>query len=567
MNRKLLLCYEALASVLDYRPCMSSEQLTLWVTFLFTILYNIAFWQSALAGYELNEVGSWSMAISMFAVMTSLQFIVFVPFVFRWSTKIILTLMLFVASCVSYFTSHYGTYFDTTMLDNVLQTDVKEARELFTTGLLLHMLIFFALPAVIIWQVRLEKASWSKAIFRRLAYFLGGVTVLLVSVMFSYQGLSSLMRNHKELRYLVTPGNYLISLSQVLASDTLSANAPRLPVGSDAMIVAGEGKKPMLLVIVVGETVRAANWGLNGYERQTTPELAQQQSIFNFPSVTSCGTSTAVSLPCMFSLPGHDAYEKAYAREHESLLDLLKHAGLKVFWLDNQSGCKGVCDGVMSLTLAAEDYPELCEGGRCLDEALVEALKAQIEKQHPDDTVIVLHQLGNHGPSYYQRYPAAYERFTPTCTTSDLSQCSQEEITNSYDNAILYTDHILNQVIETLSSQSAYAASMIYLSDHGESLGEKGLYLHGIPYAIAPNEQTQVPMLWWLSSDFAQRQGINTACLAQIANRPASHDNLFHSVLGLLNISTEVYREELDISRQCSGRLHEILSSRSSPST
>lgn len=553
MNRNLLLCYEALVSVLDYRPRMSSEQLTFWVTLLFTALYNIPFWQSVLSGYDLSEAGSWGVAISMFATMTSLQFIVFVLFAFHWSTKVLLTLLLFIASCVSYFTSNYGTYFDTTMLDNVLQTDVKEARELFTTGLFLHSLLFFALPTVMIWRVRLKKAPWPKAVFRRLVYWLGGVAILLASVMLSYQDLSSLMRNNKELRYLVTPGNYLVSLGQVLASDTPSANAPRLPVGTDAMLASDEGEKPMLLVIVVGETVRAANWGLNGYERQTTPKLAQQQSVVNFPSVTSCGTSTAVSLPCMFSLPGHDAYEKAYAQQHESLLDVLKHAGLNVIWLDNQSGCKGVCDGVTSLTLAAEDYPELCEGGRCLDEALVEALKTQIGKQQPDDTVIVLHQLGNHGPSYYQRYPAAYEQFTPACTTSDLSQCSQEEITNSYDNAILYTDHILNQVIETLSSQSGYAASMVYLSDHGESLGEKGLYLHGIPYAIAPSEQTQVPMLWWLSPDFAQRQGIDTACLAQIANRPASHDNLFHSVLGLLHVSTEIYREELDISRQCSG--------------
>ncbi|MGP5326484.1 phosphoethanolamine transferase [Vreelandella titanicae] len=323
-------------------------------------------------------------------------------------------------------------------------------------------------------------------------------------------------------------------------------------VGEDAFIEPDEGAKPKLLVIIVGETVRAANWGLNDYQRQTTPELANLSSVINFKQVTSCGTSTAVSLPCMFSLPGRRDYDKTYAQQHESLLDVLKRAGLNVIWVENQSGCKGVCDRVETVKITAEEYPQLCQEGRCLDEALVHELSSQIRQPDPRDTVIILHQLGNHGPSYFQRYPSNFERFIPTCKTADLSQCSQEEITNSYDNAILYTDHILSQIIEMLANQSNYDASMIYLSDHGESLGEKGLYLHGIPYAIAPDEQTHIPMLWWLSHDFSQRENIDIECLNETAETPASHDNLFHSVLGLLNVSTMIYQDELDISQRCS---------------
>lgn len=385
---------------------------------------------------------------------------------------------------------------------------------------------------------------------RRSAYCLASTAILLLAIFLSYQEVSSLMRNNKELRYLVTPGNYIVSMAQALSSQHASANTVRSPVGEDASISSQAGDKPTLLVIVVGETVRAANWGLNGYERQTTPKLAQQPDVINFSDVSSCGTSTAVSLPCMFSLPGRADYAKSYAQQYESLLDVLAHAGLEVTWLDNQSGCKGVCDGVTTKALSPEEYASLCQDGRCLDEALVQALTKQISGTSADQ-VVVLHQLGNHGPSYYQRYPDDYERFVPACTTADLAKCSRDDITNSYDNAILYTDTVLDQVIEMLKRQDDYATAMIYLSDHGESLGEKGLYLHGIPYAIAPDEQTHVPMVWWLSNSFSKQRGLDTECLRQVSDQAASHDNLFHSVLGLLGVATDVYQQAEDISQTC----------------
>ncbi|WP_035578862.1 phosphoethanolamine transferase [Halomonas sp. R57-5] len=533
-----------------YRPTLSTEQLVLWVVVIFSVFYNMPFWQQAFAGYDLLAVQTWLTFANMFLVMTCLNYLVFISLAFRTLVKPLLILLFLIAAFVSYFTSYYGTYFDTSMLDNVLQTDTNEAQELFTAGLLIHLAIFFGLPTVMIWRVNITPSSWKKAILRRLAYCLASTVILLLALFLSYQEVSSLMRNNKELRYLVTPGNYIVSMAQALSSQHASANTVRSPVGEDASISSQAGDKPTLLVIVVGETVRAANWGLNGYERQTTPKLALQPDVINFSDVSSCGTSTAVSLPCMFSLPGRADYDKSYAQQHESLLDVLAHAGLEVTWLDNQSGCKGVCDGVTTKALSPEEYASLCPEGRCLDEALVQALNKQISGTSADQ-VVVLHQLGNHGPSYYQRYPDDYERFVPSCTTADLAKCSSDAITNSYDNAILYTDTVLDQVIEMLKRQDDYATAMIYLSDHGESLGEKGFYLHGIPYAIAPDEQTHVPMVWWLSSSFSQQQGLNTDCLRQVADETASHDNLFHSVLGLLNVATDVYQQAKDISQTC----------------
>lgn len=533
-----------------YRPTLSTEQLVLWTVVIFSVFYNVPFWQQVFTGYDLLDIKTWLTFANMFLVITCLNYLAFISIAFRTLVKPLLTLLFLISAFVSYFTSYYGTYFDTSMLDNVLQTDTNEAQELLTPGLLIHLVIFFCLPTIMIWRVKITPSTWKKAMLRRSAYCLASTAILLLAIFLSYQDVSSLMRNNKELRYLITPGNYIVSMAQALSSQHASANTVRSSVGEDASISSPVGDKPTLLVIVVGETVRAANWGLNGYERQTTPKLAKQPDVINFSDVSSCGTSTAVSLPCMFSLPGRDDYANSYAQQHESLLDVLAHAGLEVTWLDNQSGCKGVCDGVATKTLSPEEYASLCPEGRCLDEALVQALTTQISGSSADQ-VVVLHQQGNHGPSYYQRYPADFERFVPACASADLAKCSREDITNSYDNAILYTDTVLDQVIETLKRQDGYATAMIYLSDHGESLGENGLYLHGIPYAIAPDKQTVVPMVWWLSSSFSQQQGLDMSCLRQVSDQAASHDNLFHSVLGLLGVVTDVYLQTKDISQTC----------------
>ncbi len=168
------------------------------------------------------------------------------------------------------------------------------------------------------------------------------------------------------------------------------------------------------------------------------------------------------------------------------------------------------------------------------------------------DAVIVLHQKGSHGPAYYLRYPNSFEKFKPVCTTSELQQCSQEEIVNAYDNTILYTDYVLAKVIDFLQNNSnKFDTGMLYVSDHGESLGENNLYLHGSPYAIAPKNQTHIPMLVWLSEGFRQRSQIDWQCLQQHKNDVYSHYHIFHSVLGLLEVETQVYHQGLDLFHSC----------------
>jgi len=313
---------------------------------------------------------------------------------------------------------------------------------------------------------------------------------------------------------------------------------------------AAPGARPLVVVFVVGETARAANWGLNGYARQTTPELAKLP-VITFTDVTACGTNTEVSLPCMFAPVGRRDHDEERIRRQETLLHVLARAGVGVRWRDNQSGCKGVCDGLPNERVHDLKPDGLCSDGRCLDEGLLHGLPQWLRGTQGTQ-LLVLHQLGNHGPSYFRRYPAAFDRFTPACRHDDLRRCSTDEIVNAYDNALLYTDHVLAKLIAELDAASARVDSaLVYVSDHGESLGEANLYLHGLPFAIAPDVQKKVPMLIWLSRGFGSAAGLDEACLRRRAAQPAAHDHLFHTLLSLLDVRTALHEPEWDLTRGC----------------
>ena len=314
------------------------------------------------------------------------------------------------------------------------------------------------------------------------------------------------------------------------------------------------GPRPKLLVLVVGETARSANFGINGYARPTTPELQAVQAL-SFRNAWSCGTSTAESLPCMFAHLPRAEFVRSGAR-YQNLLDVVQHAGMAVVWVDNQGGCKGVCDRVPHATVDAAAAPTRCADGECADMALLDGLDARIAALDPArrarGVVVVLHQMGNHGPAYFRRSPAQFKRYLPECRSEALQSCSIESVRNAYDNAIAYTDHFLASTIDWLKSHGEQQdTALLYVSDHGESLGENNLYLHGMPYALAPEDQRHVPWITWLSPSMVQATASSTTCLRGLQDQPVSHDNYFHSVLGLLGITTTAYRQELDLYAPC----------------
>ncbi|MDI9240270.1 phosphoethanolamine--lipid A transferase [Lysobacter sp. LF1] len=537
--------------LLSYRPEITVERLALLASVFFAVFCNSAFFRAVAATGALKGAGGLLTGVALLVMIAALNMTLLCVLLNRWTAKPLLTVLLLTTAAASHFMSRYTIYLDADMLRNILHTDGKESGELLSWGVLPPMLWLGVLPSLMVWRVRLKRRPITRAMLVRVACIALAVLVAGGAALSSFQNLSALMRNHREVRHLITPGNYVVSLARVALHDGAD-HGPRMPVGANAKVVGRvAGQKPRLLVLVVGETVRAQNWGLNGYERQTTPQLRGIGPI-NFSHVTSCGSATEVSVPCMFSPYGRAHYDKDRIKHSESLLHVLEHAGIHTLWRDNQTGCKGVCDGLAFESFEHAKQPQVCDAEGCLDEVMLDGLESQIARQ-PGDMVVVLHQLGNHGPSYYKRYPSRLRRFTPTCDTAELGDCSREQIVNAYDNAVMYTDDFLARTIRFLSERTDRDTALIYLSDHGESLGENGLYLHGVPYAIAPDTQTHVPMVMWLSPGFAADRDVDVDCMKRGSDAPVSQDNLFHSVLGLMQVSTPEYDARLDLFGRCTG--------------
>ena len=539
----------------SWRRSWSSEGLLLAVSVFWLLSANDTFLHRALEGRLPTQPESWLFGSTLALAQVALHFLLLGLLCHGRALRPLLALLMLVAAGGAHFIDAFGVCLDASMLRNALRTDPAEAGELIGPALLASLLFKGALPAALMWRVPLRRLPFWRALGRRALWLLGALVLLVVAVMIEFRPLSSLMRNQRELRYLITPANVLWSTGSVVAADLKGAARPRQPIGLDAAPGPrmSARTRPMRVVLVVGETARAANWGLNGYARQTTPELAAVPGLINFPQTSSCGTNTEVSVPCMFAPVGRRDYDEDRIRGSESLLHVLARAGVDVLWRDNQSGCKGVCDGLPSEEMVRLDPPGLCAEGRCLDEALLAGLDERLASARGSG-LIVLHMLGNHGPSYFRRYPERFARFQPACQSDDLRQCDSTAIANAYDNALLYTDHVLATLIARLQAQaqsSQVDTAMIYLSDHGESLGESNLFLHGLPWAIAPEVQKRVPMVMWFSDGLARQERLDLDCLRRRAAQPAAHDHLFHTLLGLLDVRTALHEPALDLLAGC----------------
>jgi lipid A ethanolaminephosphotransferase len=528
------------------------EQVLLAASVFWALAANGPFLAAALHGRERLQPATWGFGLALLVLLIAVHFLMLALVANRWTVKPVLASLAIATAVASHYMTRFSVYLDPSMLRNVMRSDVSEARELLAPALWLQLLLYAGLPLLLLWRVRIVNHAWPRATLVRVGVLALALAVTVGTLILVFQPMASLMRNHREVRYLVTPANLVWSVGAVAAADMRGAAVPRQQIGLDAKPGPTwiHRVRPQVVVLVIGETARAANWGLSGYARQTTPQLATLP-VINFADVTACGTNTEVSLPCMFAPTGRRDYDEARIRGSDGLLQVLARAGVAVHWRDNQSGCKGVCDGLPNDTVQGLNAPGLCSDGRCLDEGLAHGLDQRLAGAKGVQ-LLVLHQLGNHGPSYFRRYPKAFARFTPACEHDDLQRCTRDEIVNAYDNALLYTDHLLAQLLTQLRAHEPQVDSaLLYVSDHGESLGEKGLFLHGMPYAIAPTEQTKVPMVMWLSSGMQQTLKLDLACLRQRATKPASHDHLFHTILGLTDVQTALYEAPLDLTQDC----------------
>ena len=536
------------------RPATAIILAALWIA----TIANLALWR-ALAGLpELANGRGLAFGIGFGVMIAAAHVALLSLLAWRWTLKPALALFLLAAAGGAYFMLSYGVVIDRSMMLNVLLTDTREARELLSWRLLGALLLLGVLPLALLWRTPLRWATPLRQAGHNAILLVAACALLAGAGGLFFQDLSATMRNHTQLRYLINPLNSFYAIAIMGRKPIQRSGVAVAPLGEDAHLPAlAAGARPPLVIMVLGETARADHLGLNGYARDTTPRLAQE-NVVSLRNVWSCGTNTAASVPCMFSNLGREAFENRQTNT-EGLVDVLQRAGLAVLWLDNQAGgCKGVCDRVPKV-----DYrqlqataPELCADDECFDEIMLRGLDERIAQlpaeRRARGVVVFMHQMGSHGPAYYKRTPPAFKKFLPECTTNALQQCEREQVVNAYDNTIVYTDHFLASAIDWLQQhQQQWTPALEYVSDHGESLGENNLYLHGLPYRFAPDVQKQVPWIAWLSPAFQQQSHLSQACLAGRRDQKLSHDNYFHSMLGLLGVQTRVYDAARDIHAGC----------------
>jgi len=520
---------------------------------------NIALWMQVHQLPEVSGLRGFAFAMGFGAIITAALTLILSLFNWRWLLKPVLTVFFFSAASGAYFMVSYGIVIDSSMITNVIQTETKEAMDLLNWRMLISFFLLGLLPSWVLWKTPVKSLRWTQQAFINTLTGAASIIVIVAVLLSIFQDYASIMRNHTQLRYLVNPLNSFYAIGMVAAKPFQQNNRILLPMGRDAKVAAlRPTDKPPLLLLVLGETARMGNFGVNGYERPTTPELAKE-NIISLKGVMSCGTSTATSVPCMFSHLGKEAFE-GRKNNYESLIDVLNHAGLAVLWIDNQSGCKGVCERVPQALTKELKHPTLCKNSECFDEIMLHEIDQRIQalpaERRAKGVVVVMHQMGSHGPAYYKRVPDNFRKFQPECKSNALQECSREQVVNSFDNTILYTDYFLAQAIQWLKkSETTSAPALLYVSDHGESLGENNVYLHGLPYRVAPDVQKRVPWITWLSPRFEKQSGLVNTCLKNKTDTALTHDNYFHSVLGLMNVSSEVYQEKLDVHANCRNKL------------
>lgn len=482
------------------RPSLNLLAWLLLAAFYISICLNIAFFKQVLQALPLDSLHNVLVFLSMPVVAFSVINIVLTLSSFLWLNRPLACLFILVGAAAQYFIMTYGIVIDRSMIANIIDTTPAESYALMTPQMLLTLGFSGVLAALIACWIKIKPATsrLRSVLFRGANILVSVLLILLVAALF-YKDYASLFRNNKELVKSLSPSNSIV-----------------------------------------------ASWSWYSHQR-----LAKDNVVY-FPNTASCGTATAVSVPCMFSDMPREHYKEELAQHQEGVLDIIQRAGINVLWNDNDGGCKGACDRVPHQNVTALNLPGQCINGECYDEVLFHGLEEYINNLQGDG-VIVLHTIGSHGPTYYNRYPPQFRKFTPTCDTNEIQTCSKEQLVNTYDNTLVYVDYIVDKAINLLKEhQDKFTTSLVYLSDHGESLGENGIYLHGLPYAIAPDSQKQVPMLLWLSEDYQKRYQVDQNCLQkQAQTQHYSQDNLFSTLLGLTGVETKYYQAADDILQTC----------------
>lgn len=522
--------------------CFSPQIAVIWGISLWLMLTcNHALWSHIVAVYPL-DMAHLGFVISLLLFFTLSNTLWLMLFSHGRAGRWVLAFMLISAAWAAYYMDEFGVIIDHIMLDNAAKTDVREVMGLMSWRLGAKMLLLGVLPAWLVFTLPAARFFQREALAVRVKH-IGLLLLSMALVVLPFvKPYTEFVREHKMVRMYANPTFFHYSMLKWTSGKVFAQRVAGLQKTAADTQVIKRSPRQTLVIMVVGETARFDRFSLNGYARDTNPRL-RQENVLSFKQVTSCGTSTGVSVPCMFSLLTRKQYQQEKALHMENALDVLSQHGVSVLWRDNNSDSKGVALRVPYEDFKSPSLNPVCDDNECRDIGMLSGLDAYVAKQGHKDILIVLHQMGNHGPEYYRRYPAAFKRFTPICMSGRLSSCSPDTVDNAYDNAILYTDYFLSEVIQFLKKyDNSHETAMLYVSDHGESLGEQGVYLHAAPYAMAPKEQTHVPAIVWLGQQFEGWR----AQLAHLVDAPLSHDDVFCTLLLTFGMQTQVCQAQSD---------------------
>ena len=542
--------YKTLNAKFKSKGCeISSNTFIIIISLYLSYVLNLSFIKSLFLNFEVTNISQ--LLCLVFAVpMISVPIILILNLILvKYTIKTISCLFLLISSATNYFMYELGTLIDYDMVRSTFETTVREATDLITLPAILWTVILGVIPVVLVCKVKIKFYSFKKELIRRSS--LAGILILVTLIYCGVFGkiLFSFGRNNENIGFQYNTLNYTVNTIRFI-KNTLKPKK-KFKILDENVYSQIEDKDIHVVVLVVGETARTKNFSIYGYEKETTPLLGKNPELIKITNTTSCATITYKSVPCMFSPKDRQHFDVENAEYEENLLDFLTKAGWNVDWYENDDGCKAVCKRVNYYKASKlGQNSDQCFGDYCYDGILLDFLDQKL-KEITQNTVIVLHTMGSHGPTYYKRYPKQFEKFTPTCDTENIPNCSLEEVVNTYDNTILYTDYIISSVIDKLKEYKNMDSSVLYASDHGESLGEKGIYLHGLPYSVAPEEQKRVPFVMWLSKKTIKNLNIDFECLKNKDWQVSSHDNWFHTVLGLTKTNSSLYKKDLDLLSTC----------------
>jgi lipid A ethanolaminephosphotransferase len=404
------------------------------------------------------------------------------------------------------------------MVSNILNTNFEESSNYFSIKLIVYFVFLGVLPSYYIIKAKIINESKKKTLIT-----IGLTLVFILSLVFA--NASNWMwidKNSKTLGGLAMPWSYTVNIS-LFYKHQKEKNKKEILLPNATI----KDNSKAVIVLVIGESARSQNFSLYGYKNNTNPSLSKIPNLYHFDA-TSTATYTTAGVKAILDY-------KNTGDLYEILPNYLFRNNVDVFW-------KTTNWGEPPLHIKNYENREIlashCKGEPCnYDEILLTGLKEQITSSKKNKILVVLHTSTSHGPTYSKKYPASFETFKPVCNSVELGNCTQKELINAYDNTIAYTDYILSQVIGVLKELKEYNSSMIFVSDHGESLGEKNLYMHGIPIEIAPKEQYEIPFIVWVSNGSKQLKPQQTL----------SQYHVFHSVLNFLGVQSPVYDEKMNI--------------------